>query len=93
MYYNLFNFLESNRLEKYKENHLLFLKNFDAAFSNNMSERDLRKCKNRQKMIGGFRTNDGLTMFADLPSVVETARRHGKLALETLIAIAESAVM
>ena len=71
----------------------MFLKNFDAAFSNNMSERDLRKCKNRQKMIGGFRTNDGLTMFADLPSVVETARRQGVSEFETLIAVAETAVM
>ena len=82
-----------NRLEKYKENHLLFLKNFDVAFSNNMSECDLRKCKNRRKLIGGFRTNDGLTMFADLMSVVETARRQGESAFETLIGIADTAVI
>ena len=64
-----------NRLKKYKENHLLFLTNFDVAFSNNLSERDLRKCKNRQKIAGGFRNQDGAAMFADILSVVETAKR------------------
>lgn len=44
-----------NRLENYKENHLLFLHDFAVPFSNNMSEKDLRICKNRQKMAGGFR--------------------------------------
>ena len=43
------------RLEKYRENHLLFLKRFEVPFDNNMSERDLRKVKNRPKMAGGFR--------------------------------------
>ena len=48
-----------NRLKKYKRNHLLFLHDFNVPFDNNMSERDLRKCKNRQKMSGGFRTEAG----------------------------------
>ena len=65
-----------NRLRKYKDNHLLFLYNFDVAFSNNMSERDLRKCKNRQKLAGGFRNTDGCTMFADILSIIETAKRR-----------------
>ncbi len=53
-----------NRLEKYKENHLLFVEDFRVPFDDNMSERDLRKAKNRQKMSGGFqegkRTEDVL---------------------------------
>ena len=36
-----------NRLEKYMQNHLLFLRYFAVPFDDNMSERDLRKCKNR----------------------------------------------
>ena len=43
-----------NRLEKYRENHLLFIKRSEVPFDNNISERDLRKVKNRQKMAGGF---------------------------------------
>lgn len=38
-----------NRLEKYKENHLLFLHDFQIHYSNSMSEKDLRICKNCQK--------------------------------------------
>ena len=36
------------RLEKYRDSHLLFLRRFDVPFDNNLSERDLRKVKNRQ---------------------------------------------
>ena len=66
-----------NRMEKYKKNHLLFLHDFAVPFDDNMSERDLRKCKNRQKMAGGFRSFDGLKMFCSILSFVETAKRRG----------------
>lgn len=39
-----------NQMEKYKRNHLLFMYDFWVPFDDNMSERDLRKVKNRQKM-------------------------------------------
>ena len=65
-----------NRLKKYKRNHLLFLRDFDVPFDNNMSERDLRKCKNRQKMTGGFRSSHGLGIFCTLLSVTETCKRQ-----------------
>ena len=65
-----------NRLEKYMQNHLLFLRDFAVPFDDNMSERDLRKCKNRQKMAGGFRSFDGLNMFCSILTVVETAKRR-----------------
>ena len=64
-----------NRLEKYKENHLLFLHDFAVPFSNNMSEKDLRICKNRQKMAGGFRNEKGRQMYCDIMSFVETVKR------------------
>lgn len=64
------------RMEKYKANHLLFLLDFDVPFDNNMSERDLRKCKTRQKMSGGFRSSDGLDMFCRILSFIETAKRR-----------------
>ena len=37
------------RMEKYRENHLLFLHDFTVPFDNNMSERDLRKAKKPRK--------------------------------------------
>lgn len=66
------------RLMKYKSNHLLFLFDFEVPYSDNMSERDLRKCKNRQKMAGGFRSMDGMAMYCRIMSVVETIKRRGK---------------
>ncbi len=65
-----------NRLEKYKENHLLFLNDFQVGFDNNMSERDLRKCKNRQKIAGGFRKQSGNEMYCNIMSVIETCKRR-----------------
>ena len=65
-----------NRLEKYRENHLLFLKRFEVPFDNNMSERDLRKVKNRQKMAGGFRKKQGQEMYCRILSIVETLKRR-----------------
>lgn len=73
-----------NRLRKYKPNHLLFLHRFDVSFDNNLSERDLRKCKNRQKMSGGFRTQVGCSMFCDILSVIETAKRQNVSPFEAI---------
>ena len=80
-----------NRLEKYKENHLLFLKDFSVPFENNMSERDLRKCKNRQKMSGGFRKSKGHEMYCTIMSVIETSKRNGINVFQNIISIYEDA--
>ena len=65
-----------NRLVKYKENQLLFLYDFDVGFTNNMSERDLRKCKTKQKVSGGFRKSSGKQMYCDIMSFIETCKRR-----------------
>ena len=44
--------------------------NFEVPFENNMSERDLRKVKNRQKMAGGFRKDSGAVVYERLPCFV-----------------------
>ena len=76
-----------NRLKKYKENHLLFLKDFDIHYSNNMSEKDLRICKNRQKMAGGFRTEAGREMYCDIISCIETIKRRGLNIYQSIIGL------
>lgn len=65
-----------NRMEKYSRNHLLFLHNFSVPFENNISERDLRKVKNRQKMAGGFRKESGHKMYCSILTIVETLKRR-----------------
>lgn len=65
-----------NRLVKYKKNHLLFLHDFRIFFDNNMSERELRKAKNRQKMAGGFRKSSGHEMYCNILTIIETIKRR-----------------
>ena len=65
-----------SRMEKYSRNHLLFLHDFAVPFDDSMSERDLRKAKNRQKMAGGFRKDSGHEMYCSLLTVVETLKRR-----------------
>ena len=80
-----------NRLEAYKSNHLLFLHDFNVPFSNNMSEKDLRKCKNRQKMAGGFRTGDGSQMYCNIMSFIETVKRRGLNILHSISSLISGA--
>lgn len=65
-----------NRLEKYSHNHLMFLHDFSVPFDNNISERDLRKAKNRQKMSGGFRKESGNEMYCSIMSIIETLKKR-----------------
>lgn len=78
-----------NRLEKYKKNHLLFLHDFTVPFQNNMSERDLRKCKNRQKTAGGFRKESGNKMYRRIMIIVETCKRRQMPVIENIKKIFE----
>lgn len=73
-----------NRMKKYSHNHLLFLHDFDVPFDNNISERDLRKAKNRQKMSGGFRKESGHEMYCSILTVTETLKRRKMGMLENI---------
>lgn len=76
-----------NRLKKYKRNHLLFLHNFKVFYSNNISESDLRKCKNREKMAGGFRKKEGREMFCRILSFIETVKRRKQNLFSSIISL------
>lgn len=73
-----------NRMKKYSHNHLLFLHDFEVLFDNNISERDLRKVKNRQKMSGGFRKDSGHEMYCSILTVIETLKRRKMGILENI---------
>ena len=73
------------RLVKHKREHLLFLHDFRVPFDNNQSERDLRKCKSRQKMAGGFRCNAGAQMYCDILSFIETCKRRAILPFKAIL--------
>ncbi|OTY03743.1 MULTISPECIES: IS66 family transposase [Bacillus cereus group] len=73
-----------NRLTKYKSNHLLFLRDFKVAYNNNLSERDLRKCKLKQKVSGCFRKQSGNELYCTVMSFVETCKRKQLSILESI---------
>ncbi len=76
-----------NRLVKHKANHLLFLSDFRVHYSNNMSEKDLRICKNREKMAGGFRKASGREMYCRIMSFIGTAKRRGLNIYHSIMAL------
>lgn len=67
-----------NRLSKYKENHIKFLKDFAVPFDNNLSERDLRNVKIKQKISGYFSNLEQATNFFNIKSIIMTLKKQGK---------------
>lgn len=67
-----------NRLKKYKENHLMFLYDFSVPIDNNLSERDLRHIKSKQKISGHFNSFEGLEIYSNIKSIIGTLKKRGK---------------
>lgn len=67
-----------NRMKKYKENHLLFLYDFSMPFDNNLSEREIRHVKMKQKISGHFKSINGLQGYLDIKSIIITCNKLGK---------------
>ena len=73
-----------NRLQKHKDNYMLFIRNYDAPFTNNLAERDLRHCKTRQKVSGCFRSWQGVLDYCKIRSLLATAKKRGENMLDAL---------
>lgn len=65
-----------NRLKKYKENHMLFLYDFNMPFDNNLSERDLRHVKSKQKISGHFNSMKGIENYLNIKSIIGTCKKQ-----------------
>jgi transposase len=74
------------RLSTRKPDVLRFLTDPSVPFTNNLAEQDGRMMKLRQKISGGFRSENGAKDFAVIRSVLSTARKQGWNMLQTLIA-------
>src|SRR5215510_10362433 len=72
------------RLGTRKEDVLRFLTDADVPFTNNQAEQDGRMMKVKQKISGGFRSEDGANNFVTIRSVISTAKKQGWSVLETL---------
>ena len=67
-----------NRLKKYKENHIIFLYDFSVPFDNNLSERDLRHVKIKQKVSGYFNSSKGIENYLNAKSIIGTLKKQGR---------------
>ena len=74
------------RFEAYKNETLRFLADFDAPFTNNPAEQDLRMMKVKMKISGASAPSRGAIEFARLRSIISSARKHGLNILQTLAA-------
>jgi len=66
-----------DRLVLRKDQWLLFFTDFTVPFTNNEAERAFRLVKVKEKVSGGFRTEEGAEDFATITSFVSTARKWG----------------
>ncbi|MFH2007942.1 MAG: IS66 family transposase [bacterium] len=73
-----------DRFRDHPDSILAFMRDFSVPFDNNLSERDLRMMKLRQKISGTFRSLDALVDFCRIRSYVATARKNGLNALDAM---------
>lgn len=70
------------RLDKYIDNHLLFIKDFEVPFSNNTAELGLRQIKRKLVVSFMFKNNTTMNNYAKIVSYLETCYRNGKSKME-----------
>ena len=66
------------RLRKYEVNHLYFLNHPEIDYTNNLSERELRKFKRKQKQAVVLRSDTGAQYICDALTIIETAKMQNK---------------
>lgn len=71
-------------IKKCRRHLFVFVTNRDLPATNNGSEQALRPCAVFRKITNGFRTEWGARLYADIRSIVETARRRAIGALEAI---------
>jgi transposase len=75
------------RFLRHRDHLFTFLVVPDVPSTNNASEQALRNSVIYRKVTGGFRSDWGASAYANVVSVMETARRRGQNLLDTLMSL------
>jgi transposase len=76
-----------DRLERYRESVLAFLRKEEVTFTNNRAEQAIRMMKVKEKISGGFRTQKGARIFARIRGAISTFKKRGRKLLDELKAV------
>ena len=71
-------------IKKFRQNLFVFVTHRDVPPTNNGSEQALRPCVIFRKVTNCFRSEWGARLYADVRSVIETARRRGAPLLQSI---------
>ena len=71
-------------IKKIRRHLFVFVQNRELSATNNGSERALRPCAVYRKITNGFRSEWGADLYADVRSVVESARRRSIRAIDAI---------
>ena len=66
------------RMRDFRNYHLYFLSHPEIDYTNNISERELRKFKRKQKQAVVLRSDSGGQHICDALTIIETARLQHK---------------
>jgi hypothetical protein len=75
------------KMSKYKDEHLLFLRDHRVPWTNSLAERKLRLYKRKQHQVMSFRSFGGLEAFCNTLGVLETLRDNEKNMFEAVTEI------
>jgi transposase len=76
-----------DRFKGYEKEICRFAEDFEVPFDNNQAERDIRSSKVKQKVSGGFRSDEGAKNYGKVSSVIGTALKQGKSAFDAVSGI------
>lgn len=81
------------RYRKHRDSLFVFLERKDVPADNNACERALRPSVIHRKVMGSFRSEWGAQAYAALATVLNTAKRNGQSAFQTLVQLMGTPVL
>jgi len=82
-----------DRYRKYRHSLFVFLYRADVPAHNNACERALRPSVIHRKVMGSFRSDWGAQAYADLATVLNTAKRNGQSTFQKLVQLMGTPVL